>query len=127
MDEILAELEADLEARPDRMTLSQFTIPTLASMFVFEAHATAQLLLLETVVAVERYRVATGGLPTSLEPISTEFLNPPPVDPFDGQPIRYAKTDAGYRVYSIGQNEVDDGGVQGAYRHSGDVVMEVRR
>jgi hypothetical protein len=127
MDKIMAELEADLEARPDRMTLSQFAIPMLELTFVFEAHARAQLLLLETVVAVERHRVATGELPTSLEAISTEYLNPSPVDPFDGQPIRYVNTDVGYRVYSIGQNEVDDGGVQGAYRHSGDVVMEVRR
>jgi hypothetical protein len=33
-----------------------------------------------------------------------------PEDPFDGKPLRFAETDQGIVIYSIGENETDDGG-----------------
>jgi hypothetical protein len=32
------------------------------------------------------------------------------IDPFDGKPLRYKHTPAGWRLYSIGKNLVNDGG-----------------
>jgi hypothetical protein len=32
------------------------------------------------------------------------------VDPFDGKPLRYKRTEPGYMVYTIGPDGVDDGG-----------------
>ena len=33
-----------------------------------------------------------------------------PLDPFDGEPLRYKKLSPGYIVYSIGDDLSDDGG-----------------
>ena len=36
-----------------------------------------------------------------------------PHDIMDGQPIRYRKTETAFVVYSLGANQVDDGGTLG--------------
>jgi hypothetical protein len=65
-----------------------------------------------TALAIERYRRANGEqLPPSLADLTPTFLPTVPVDPFDGKPLRYKKLDRGYRIYSIGPDRKDDGGV----------------
>jgi len=62
-------------------------------------------------LAIERHRLASGGQPPeSLAAISAEFLPAIPVDPFDGQPMRYRTLGQGYVVYSVGQGLLDNGG-----------------
>jgi hypothetical protein len=63
-----------------------------------------------TAIAVERYRMNTGRWPESLEQIPRGILPAIPEDPFDGQPLRYFISDEGPIVYSVGSNDVDDGG-----------------
>jgi hypothetical protein len=53
----------------------------------------AELRIMEAVVAVERHRVATGELPVALDRVAPEFMSATPIDPFDGQAIRYARKD----------------------------------
>ena len=61
--------------------------------------------------ALERYRLANGKLPATLDALSPRFLESIPTDVIDGQPLRYQlKPDGGYVVYSIGWNKIDDGG-----------------
>ena len=38
------------------------------------------------------------------------MLEAVPLDPYDGQPLRYRRLADGIAVYSIGKNGVDDGG-----------------
>lgn len=61
-------------------------------------------------LAVERYRLAHGEWPESLEVLVPEFLPAVPIDPFDGQPIRYRQTDFGCVIYTIGDDATDHGG-----------------
>jgi hypothetical protein len=63
-----------------------------------------------TGIAVERFRQLTDGWPASLAEIPKTILPSIPLDPFDGQPLRYIKRDDGVTVYSIGADEQDDGG-----------------
>ena len=60
--------------------------------------------------ALERYRLAHGQLPEKLEALVPELLAQVPHDVIDGQPLRYRRTGEGFVLYSVGWNEVDDGG-----------------
>jgi hypothetical protein len=60
-------------------------------------------------VGVQRSRMVLGRLlvsPAELLPQAPPWPN----DPFDGQPLRYHRVDGGYKVYSVGQDGVDDAG-----------------
>lgn len=61
-------------------------------------------------VAVERYRRAHGQWPASLAELVPEFLGGVPVDPYDGQPVRYRRAADTVVVYAVGPNLADDGG-----------------
>jgi hypothetical protein len=51
-------------------------------------------------------------LPTKLAQLVPEFLPTVPVDPFDGKPFRYLVDDLEIKVYSVGVNGIDDGGLE---------------
>jgi hypothetical protein len=62
--------------------------------------------------ALERYRLAGGKLPASLDGLVPRFIAAIPGDVIDGRPLRYRLDhDGGYVLYSIGWNQTDDGGV----------------
>jgi hypothetical protein len=83
--------------------VSDFLIPS--------AEGETRCLLAATSLAIERYRLRHAGeVPLGLEELVPQFLAEVPRDPFDGQPLRYKRMVAGYRVYSVGWNEEDEGG-----------------
>lgn len=62
--------------------------------------------------ALERYRLAQGHLPDVLAALVPQFIEKIPTDVIDGKPLHYKKiSDASYELYSIGWNQVDDGGI----------------
>lgn len=74
----------------------------------FEARCRTAL----TALAIERFRNGHGGLlPGTLAEVAKELKFEVPVDPFDGNSIRYLKLPNGYRVHSVGADGTDDGGV----------------
>jgi hypothetical protein len=63
-------------------------------------------------LAVERYSLARGGLPKSLEELKPGFLDELPVDPMSGSAVRYRVGPTGGAViWSVGIDGKDDGGV----------------
>jgi hypothetical protein len=64
-----------------------------------------------TALAVERFRLAEGRLPESLEELVPKYIEAVPIDPFDGKPLRYKRLEKGYTIYSIGEDGEDNGGV----------------
>ena len=98
---------------------------SLAASFGACARALAQRDCLRTAIAVEQYRLDHGALPESLDVLTPKYIEAVPVDPFDGHTIRYRLTDTGFMVYSVGDNRVDDGGVDDM--RTGDVVFTVKR
>ncbi len=78
-------------------------------IFVYGRHA-ALLQCLQVALALERYRLRNGHWPRSLDELVPEFLENVPLDPFDGQPLRYADTAEGKVVYSVAVDQVDNGG-----------------
>ena len=88
-----------------------------------------------TAVALERYRLAHGGYPDSLDALAPQFMEKVPHDVIGGGPLHYRRTSdpssqssdaAGgqFVLYSVGWNEKDDGGVvalDGPFGKSGNV------
>jgi len=61
-------------------------------------------------LAAERFRLQRGQFPDQAADLVPGFLTAIPKDPFDGQPLRYRRTDNGVVIYTIGDDKVDDGG-----------------
>jgi hypothetical protein len=73
--------------------------------------------------ALERFRLAEGQYPASLDLLVPRFIDKLPHDLIGGQPLKYRRTDNGaYLLYSVGWNEKDDGGTVGNSREQGDWV-----
>ena len=125
-ESLQARLDADLPAG---------ALITFAVMGGFEELVTlhikdlAGLRAARTAVAVERYRLATGNLLGSLDELVPAYMEAVPIDPFDGQPLRYKKLEKGYVVYSVGLNLADDGGAErdpeGKHGEDPDIVFIV--
>jgi hypothetical protein len=71
---------------------------------------TAQVDACRTGLAIERHRLSNSNLPNKLDELVPAYLATIPVDPFDGQLLRYKKLAKGYVVYSVGEDGKDDGG-----------------
>jgi len=62
--------------------------------------------------ALERYRLANGIYPETLDALAPNFIDSIPHDVTNDQPLHYRRTDDGrFLLYSLGWNEEDDGGV----------------
>jgi hypothetical protein len=70
----------------------------------------AQVRCTRTAIACELFRIEHDRWPESLEHLVPTFLAEVPVDPFDGEALRYLLVGDGVVIYSIGHDEVDDGG-----------------
>lgn len=61
-------------------------------------------------LACERYRVKHGKWPEGPNDLRVELPSGLPLDPLDGQPLRFHRLPDGVVVYSIGPDGVDNGG-----------------
>ena len=64
-----------------------------------------------TAIALKRYQLKHGSYPEKLSELVPEFLASVPLDPVDGNPLRYRlNANETFLLYSIGENGKDDGG-----------------
>ena len=76
------------------------------------AHIQEDVDLARVACALERYRLANGSYPETLDALSPQFIEKVPPDIIGGQPLHYRRTDDGkFILYSVGWNEKDDGGM----------------
>jgi hypothetical protein len=72
---------------------------------------------------LERYRLAHGQYPETLEALVPQFAEKVPHDIVGGQPLKYSRTaDGRFELYSLGWNGKDDGGAPGKTTAEGDWV-----
>jgi hypothetical protein len=72
---------------------------------------------------LERYRLAHGQYPETLEALVPQFAEKLPHDIVGGQPLKYHRAaDGRFVLYSVGWNEKDDGGIPGNTISEGDWV-----
>ena len=82
---------------------------------------------LQLAIALALYHREKGQYPEKLNELSPRFLPTIPLDLFSGKDVIYARTAMGYRLYSVGPNGKDDGGVRDEeYPHKADdILLEV--
>ena len=97
---------------PRYCILSRMILPSLGAPFTKEARCEAKRRDAQTTLAIERYQLANGRLPSQLNDLVPEFLPSVPGDPFDGKPLRYRLRATGYIVYSVGEDREDNSGTE---------------
>jgi hypothetical protein len=104
-------------------------LPPWDEYIVHDAKTHAQLLLSETALGIERYRVANHDqLPAMLQDLVPAYLPAVPTDPFDGKLLRYNRLPKGYLLYSISEDGVDNGGKEwDPEKKTGDLTFTVER
>jgi hypothetical protein len=61
--------------------------------------------------ALERFRLAHGELPNTLDALVPQYLATVPRDVIDGQPLRYRRDGLDkFTLWNVGWNQTDDGG-----------------
>jgi hypothetical protein len=107
--------QADEALRTMRVTPYSITckmfLPGLAHSARKFAMAQTTVNLARAACALERFRLAHGKYPETLDALAPQFIAKVPHDPISGQPLHYRPTDDGqFILYSVGWNEKDDGG-----------------
>jgi hypothetical protein len=88
-----------------------YVIPNAAKATQTTAHSQTLVNEAEIVCALERYRLAHGPYPETLDALVPRFIEKLPHDIIGGQPLHYRRTaDGKFLLYSIGWNETDDAG-----------------
>jgi hypothetical protein len=87
-------------------------VPALEKYSEKVAYGQNGVSLARTAIALERYRLVNGAYPENLEALAPQFIDQVPHDIIGGQPLKYRHEANGqFILYSIGWNEIDDGGV----------------
>jgi len=101
-----------LAERPNPYRLfARILMPALSNAIKRTARMQTSVDAARLACALERYRLANGKLPGTLDALTPRFIASIPIDVIDGKPLRYQlKPDGGYVVYSVGWNKTDEGG-----------------
>ena len=105
-----ATCEKGVSSLPPYYFVSRMFLPSFTRAVTVLGQSSARLRCARAGLALERFRLKRGQWPQDLADLVPEFLTAIPVDPFDGQPLRYGRTDRGVVVYSVGEDELDGGG-----------------
>jgi len=95
--------------------MASMTLPGFAHVGEKVAFAQSQVDMAMVACALERYRLAQGQYPNTLDALVPRFAAALPHDIINGQPLKYRRSENGrFILYSVGWNEKDDGGVVAA-------------
>jgi len=91
-----------------------FTLSAAPLDNITQKYAEAQVWVDEARIAcaLERYRLAHGVYPGSLDALAPAYIAELPHDIMNGQPYHYQlRPDGTFLLYSVGWNQTDDGGI----------------
>ena len=113
------------KAADKKLAIIEWLLPGLAGDAAKEAGCLASLRLGLTALALEQFRAAHDNrYPDALAELTPDYLASTPMDPFDGQPLRFRKKSGGYLLYSIGHDLKDDSGERMSGK-GGDIAFAV--
>jgi hypothetical protein len=96
---------------PNNILVSML-LPAIGASVRKFAYAQSSVDMARVACALERYHLAHGEYPETLDALAPQFMEKIPHDIIGGQPLHYRRTDDGkFLLYSVGWNETDDGGV----------------
>jgi hypothetical protein len=111
-EQAAAERQLDSELRQLKRSdpLAVLFIPAIQKVSEASRRKHAYLRCMDVALAAERYRHANKKWPESLDKLCPDLLAAVPLDPFDGQPLRYRRLEDGAMIYSVSHDGEDNGG-----------------
>ncbi len=109
-EERFRQIEADLNRLSCFHLMVKQLAPATLRISQIDSRGHVHVDLTRAALAIERYRLATGDIPGQLADIVPKYLERVPVDPFDGRPIHYRRTEPGYLLYSVSDDGKDNDG-----------------
>ena len=108
-------IDAAMHAQQRHLSLytiqARMIASALASIVKKIAVSQSDVDMARVVCALERYRLAHGAYPESLDALEPQFIAQVPHDIINGEPLHYRiNPDGQFTLYSVGWNEKDDGG-----------------
>ena len=94
-----------------RYMMTSNLVPALDKCHEAGLRTKGKLMAAAVGVACERYRQKFGQWPLTLDMIPKDILSEIPNDPYTGKPITYKRLPDGIKVYSVGPDLTDDGGL----------------
>jgi hypothetical protein len=112
-------LEAEVKQANLFNLAERLFLPALGGAVKRFASGQSSVDLARVAIALERYRLAHGAYPESLDVLAPQFIAQLPHDIINGQALHYRRAaDGQFVLYSVGWNETDDGGVVVSYKGS---------
>ena len=100
-----------MSGKTDLHTMQSQSVEALSGVVRRVRTVEAARKMVITAIALKRYQLKYGNYPADLNALVPEFLPAVPLDPVDGQPLRYhPKANGTFLLYSVGPNGKDDGG-----------------
>ena len=97
-----------------RQVAGQLVLGSIAGIIMNTAVVLPAILLgqaIDAALAFERGEVGAGAVGwAALVFIGGTLLTEVPRDPFDGQPLRFRRSNGRFLIYSVGEDRTDDGG-----------------
>ena len=107
----LGSIEAELAGLSSLKGYTKALVPELMKgQRRVQARNEALLDLMRLGLLLEAHHADTGSYPANLTKLADEFGDDLPVDPFTGESYVYVPKDDTFLLYSVGMNQVDDGG-----------------
>ena len=122
----LNELDVQADAGPVYAPISRILMPVFSRAHAAGCKTDMQAAVLRMAAAIKLYRIKHGQYPKSLSDLQPGIVKTIPIDGFTGKPLIYKLKGKGFVVYSVGDNQVDDGGVKPNPNKpgGGDIVYE---
>ncbi|HEX4796262.1 MAG TPA: hypothetical protein VH370_20905 [Humisphaera sp.] len=89
---------------------SALLVPALSKPDQSWERSRAQRRLARVALALTAFKAEHNEYPAALAELSPKYLPEIPLDNFTDKPLIYSRTAAGYTLYSVGPNMIDDGG-----------------
>jgi len=109
----------------------QMTGSSHPQLLIGKNRAETRFELLQIGIALAIYRAEKGEYPATLEELTPAFLKVIPLDPFVDKPLHYKRypddqiQNEGFLLYSVGEDEKDDGGIVPTEGNPKDLVFRV--
>jgi hypothetical protein len=110
-DRTAGDAEQQLRQKHPYTIFASMLVPAINKSVAKTGRTQASVNLAATACALERFREHAGRYPENLDALVPRFMERLPVDPVNGEPLRYRLLDDGrFVLYSVGLNRKDDGG-----------------
>lgn len=104
-------IEKEFEHWSPNNLLARMFLPVLPRTSQKFGYAQSSVDMARAACALERFRLAQGEYPGTLDAVSPRFIESLPPDVIGGQSLKYHRTDDGqFALYSVGWNGTDDNG-----------------